>query len=60
MNALIDVIDVIRSQSEAIQRAYHAGHEAGYTKGFTDATNEARKLLDEAVGLITDNAEVKP
>lgn len=49
----MDFAEILKEQSEAIARAFVAGHSEGYRLGYEEGFGAARKLLQE-VGLIAD------
>lgn len=44
-----ELAEILRAQTEAIARAFNAGHAAGYKDGFRDGIAEAQKILKKVL-----------
>jgi flagellar biosynthesis/type III secretory pathway protein FliH len=42
-----NLVDMLKAQSEAIQRAWAAGHKEGYRAGFNEGIAEAQKIINK-------------
>lgn len=52
-----DLTELLKIQTEAINRAYRAGHQAGLTEGyragFKDGIEEAQKIINQTFPRLT-------
>lgn len=56
-----DLTELLKIQTEAINRAYLAGHQAGraegYRAGFNDGIEEAQRIINQTFPRLTPEAQ---